>query len=74
MHRLKREEQYYSHVVTIADVEAQNWNLSVSTYVEKADTSERIDIAELNARIAGIVERQAKLREEIDKIVEELEA
>ena len=73
VHREKRQEQYYSRVVTIADVEAQAFNLSVSTYVEKADTSERVDIAELNARIAGIVERQARLREEIDRIVEELE-
>ena len=73
VHREKRQEQYYSRVVTIADVEAQGFNLSVSTYVEKADTSERVDIAELNARIAGIVERQARLREEIDRIVEELE-
>ena len=72
VHREKREEQYYSRVVTIADVEAQAWNLSVSTYVEKADTSEPIDIGELNARIAGIVERQARLREEIDRIIAEL--
>ena len=74
VHRAKREEPYYSRVVTIADVEAQGWNLSVSTYVEKADTSEQIDISELNAKIAGIVERQSRLREEIDRIVEELEA
>ena len=74
VHREKREEQYYSHVVTIGDVEAQSFNLSVSTYVEKADTSEAVDITELNQRIAGIVERQARLREEIDRIVEELEA
>ena len=73
VHREKREEQYYSRVVRIGDVEAQAWNLSVSTYVEKADTSEQIDISELNARIAGIVERQARLRAEIDKIVEDLE-
>ena len=73
VHREKREEQYYSRVVTIADVEAQAWNLSVSTYVEKADTSEPIDIGELNARIAGIVERQARLREEIDLIIQDLE-
>ena len=74
VHREKREEQYYSRVVTIADVEAQAWNLSVSTYVEKADTTEQIDISELNARIAGIVERQERLREEIDLIIQDLEA
>ena len=42
--------------------------------MEKEDTREKVDIKELNARIAGIVERQSKLRAEIDAIVAELEA
>jgi len=33
-----------------------------------------VDIAELNARIAGIVKRQQELRASIDAIVAELEA
>ncbi len=42
--------------------------------MELEDTSEKIDIAELNAEIAEIVERQAELRTSIDAIVAELEA
>ncbi len=73
-HRKKREEAHFSHVVTIGDVEAQDFNLSVSTYVEPEDTREVIDIRELNQRIAQIVEREKALRQEIDQIVAELEA
>lgn len=48
-------------------------NISVSSWVEAEDTRETVDIAELNARIAGIVERQTALREQIDAIVADLE-
>lgn len=45
------------------------YNLSVSSYVEQPDTREVIDIDELNERIAGIVARQNVLRTAIDEIV-----
>lgn len=40
--------------------------------MEPEDTTEKIDIKELNAKIVGIVNREQTLRLEIDKIVEEL--
>ena len=49
------------------------YNLSVSTYVEAADTREKVDIKALNAEIAEIVAREAVLRAEIDKIIAEIE-
>ena len=49
-----------------------NYNLSVSTYVEQEDTREQIDIVQLNAEIAEIVAREQKLREKIDKIIAEM--
>jgi len=51
----------------------ENYNLSVSTYVEKEDTSEKIDIVELNKEIQRIVAREEELRKEIDKIIAEIE-
>ena len=45
----------------------------VSTYVEQEDTSEKIDIKELNARIKQIVAREEVLRKEIEKIIEDIE-
>ena len=48
------------------------YNLSVSTYVEAADTNEKIDIVKLNAEIADIVAREAVLRAEIERIIAEI--
>ena len=50
----------------------QDYNLSVSTYVEQEDTREKIDIDVLNKEIAETVSKIDYLRAEIDKIVEEL--
>ena len=64
------------HVAALVENEAigeNSYNLSVSSWVEAEDTREAIDIVELNARIAGIVERQAALRSQIDEIVADLE-
>ncbi len=55
---------------TIAD---NDYTIAVSSYVEKEDTREEIDIVELNAEIARIVARQAELRTAIDEIVADLE-
>ena len=65
--------QYVSKLVKNKDIEAQKYNLTVSTYVEKEDTREVIDIVKLNADIKTIVEKEDKLRKEIDKIIAELE-
>ena len=50
----------------------QDYNLSVSTYVEQEDTREKIDIDVLNKEIEETVAKIDHLRAEIDKIVEEL--
>ncbi|MCW6666627.1 type I restriction-modification system subunit M [Aerococcaceae bacterium NML190938] len=50
-----------------------DYNLSVSTYVEKEDTREKIDIKVLNQQIAETVKNIDRLRLEIDKIVAELD-
>lgn len=56
-----------------SEIGEQDYNLSVSTYVEQEDTREVIDIAALNAEIQQIVAREQVLREEIEKIVGEIE-
>lgn len=69
----KEEIAHFSHVVTIADIAEEDYNLSVSTYVEQEDTREKIDITELNTRISEIVTREEHLRKDIDEIVMQLE-
>ena len=55
------------------EIVENDYNLSVSTYVEKEDTREKIDIVKLNAEIKEIVVKQQVLRDEIDKIIAEIE-
>lgn len=71
----RKDEQYFSCLVPNETVGSKenNYNLSVSTYVEQEDTREKIDIAQLNKEIAEIVAREQTLRAEIDKIIEEIE-
>ena len=70
----KRENvEYISNLVDYEKIVEENYNLFVSTYVEKEDTSEKIDIVELNKEIQRIVAREEELRKEIDKIIAEIE-
>jgi type I restriction enzyme M protein len=69
----KEEEKHFCHVVTTKDIEAEDYNLSVSTYVEQEDTREAVDIEKLNAEISEIVKRQSTLRTQLDAIIKELE-
>lgn len=64
---------YVAHLASYDEVVDQNYNLSVSTYVEGEDTREKIDIVALNAEIERIVARENELRAEIDRIIKEIE-
>ncbi len=50
----RKEEQYFTKLVSIDDVLANDANLSVSSYVEKEDKREAIDIVALNAEIEAL--------------------
>lgn len=64
---------YFTYLATREEIEKQDYNLSVSNYVEQEDTREIVDITTLNADIRQIVEREQVLRNEIDKIIAEIE-
>ncbi|MEZ5037325.1 MAG: type I restriction-modification system subunit M [Chitinophagales bacterium] len=55
-----------------SQIAENDYNLSVSSYVEAKDTREKIDIDELNAEIATTVEKINQLRADIDLIVKEI--
>ncbi len=65
---------HFSIVVPNSKIAEQEYNLSVSTYVEIEDTREKTDIKVLNKEIEEIVKRQDELRKAIDKIVAEIES
>ena len=69
----RAEETHFSHLAEYSEVQENDYNLSVSTYVEAKDTREKIDIVKLNAEIAQIVARENELRAAIDQIVAEIE-
>lgn len=64
---------HFSKLVSYDDVASNDFNLSVSVYVEAEDTREKIDIVKLNAEIKEIVAKEQILRDEIDKIIAEIE-
>ena len=69
----RKDKQHFTRLVSNSEISEHDYNLSVSTYVEQEDTREKIDIVKLNAEIAEIVAREQVLREEIDKIIAEIE-
>lgn len=73
-HMERKEVEYFSKLISNDEILENDVNLSVSSYVEKKDDREEIDIHKLNAEIKEIVAREQKLREKIDAIVADLEA
>lgn len=65
--------KHYASVVSNDKVAENEYNLSVSSYVEQEDTREKIDIKKLNMEIEQIVAREQVLRDEIAKIIAEIE-
>jgi type I restriction enzyme M protein len=69
----RKDIKHFSRFVPNNEIAEHDYNLSVSTYVEQEDTREKIDIVALNTEIEKIVAREQILREEIDKIIAEIE-
>lgn len=65
--------EHFSYLASYDEIVENDYNLSVSTYVEAEDTREKIDIVKLNAEIEAIVKRENELRAAIDKIIAEIE-
>ena len=69
----REDVPHICHRAAYEEIKEQEYNLSVSTYVEPEDTREVIDIVKLNAEIEEIVARENVLRAEIQRIIEEIE-
>lgn len=64
------------HVATTIDnaiIAENDYNLSVSSYVEAKDKREKINIEELNKQVGATVQKIDQLRAKIDNIIKELE-
>ncbi|HON97153.1 MAG TPA: type I restriction-modification system subunit M [Bacteroidales bacterium] len=69
----RKDIPHFARLVLKKDIEENDYNIAVSSFVEQENTTEAVDIEKLNAQIAEIVIRQNKLRTAIDEIVADLE-
>lgn len=69
----KNDVNHFAKSVEYDAIAANDYNLSVSSYVEAKDTREAIDITKLNAELKATVAKIDRLRAEIDAIVAEIE-
>jgi len=69
----KANVDHFALSVPFEKIAANDYSLSVSSYVEARDTREVVDIAQLNAKLKTTVARINQLRNEIDAIVAEIE-
>ncbi|WP_042370807.1 type I restriction-modification system subunit M [Bacteroides neonati] len=70
----KEDVEYTAKSVDNKLIAENDYNLSVSSYVEQKDNREKVDITELNAEISKTVAKINTLRAEIDAILKEIEA
>ena len=70
----KQDVAHVAKCVDMAEIAANDYNLSVSSYVEAEDTREVVDINQLNAELKITVAKIDQLRKDIDAIVAEIEA
>ena len=69
----KADVEHFAKSVSCEAIAANDYNLSVSSYVEAKDNREVVDIAKLNAELKTTVAKIDQLRKEIDAIVSEIE-
>src|SRR5690554_3888375 len=69
----KENVDYLAQSVPVETIADNDYNLSVSSYVEPEDTREKIDIKVLNAELETTVAKITQLRSEIDAIISEIE-
>ena len=68
----RKDVQYFTKLVSCDDVAKNDYNLSVSSYVEKEVIKEDIDIDKVNADINDLMAKAITLNDEINKIIAEL--
>lgn len=70
--RERRNVEYFAKLADHMEIHANKYNFTPSSYVEKKDDREKIDIDELERQIAIIVEKNMENRRRIDELVKDL--
>ena len=71
-YRERKDKEYFCKLVPVSEVLANSANLSVSSYVEQEDKREKIDINEVNDRLATLIAEGYELNAKIEAIIKEL--
>ena len=72
-YRQRKDADHRARLVANSDVSENEYNFSVSSYVQPASADEAVDIHKMNRLIDDTVRRQQELRTQIDTIVNNLE-
>ncbi len=70
----RKDENHFCKLIANEVIAKNEYNIAISSYVDKKVTTEKVDIKMVNDEIAKIVIRQNQLRTSIDEIVADLEA
>jgi type I restriction enzyme M protein len=70
----KADIEYVAMTIDNTKIAENDYNLSVSSYVESKDHRELFDIVELNTMVSKTVEKINSLRADIDSIINEIDA
>jgi type I restriction enzyme M protein len=70
----RKSEECKAYLATYDEIKENEYNLSVNSYLKTTGTGVEINIEEVNKQLAEVVPKQKKIREELEKIIKELEA
>ena len=62
-----------SYLATYDEIKDNDYNISVNSYLRANIEDKKIDIEEVNRKLAEIVPRQQQIRKELEEIIKELE-
>jgi len=62
-----------SYLATYEEIKDNDYNISVNSYLRANIEDKKIDINEVNRKLAEIVPRQQQIREELEEVIKELE-
>jgi len=68
----KKTTKYFSRLVDNEEIRENDYNLSVSTYIEPEDKTPKVNIDVLNKEIEETVTKIDKLRASIDEIIKDI--
>lgn len=62
-----------SYLATYEEIKDNDYNISVNSYLKTNTEDKKIDIEEVNKKLAEVVPRQQQIRKELEEIIKELE-